>query len=204
MTRAGCESRRTLCVWTPDYFASDHTVWFESLQARRRDPQGHHSFLVPLLLRQCQIPGEVYGLVLIDWTDVARRDTEWARLLAVLRTAPENDISAGSDGTSRPPVAPPPVVPPPPGSDSPGGLVTPAPVAINIAQQQILKALSAKLATIDSVERYWIYIAIGQTGTEEARQILVSALHKETDPFALIGITDALELERAARQDGHH
>ena len=40
MTRAGHESRRVLCVLSPDYFDGNRMVAFESLMARRQDPSG--------------------------------------------------------------------------------------------------------------------------------------------------------------------
>ena len=41
MTRAGHESRRVLCVLSPDYFDGNRMVAFESLMARRLDPSGN-------------------------------------------------------------------------------------------------------------------------------------------------------------------
>lgn len=182
MTRAGCESKRTLCVWTPEYFADDRAVWFEALQARRRDPQGRHSALVPLLLRQTEIPGEFSGLIPIDWTDPARRATEWARLLAVLG-ASQCDV------------------PPPTGcSATPRGRATATRVAPNAARRRVLADISARLTTRDPVERYWLYIALGLTGGAEALNLLKRAAATETEPFARLGIEDALELLSCANE----
>jgi hypothetical protein len=190
MARAGRESRRTLSVWTPEYFADDRAVWFESLQARRRDPQGRHSTLVPLLLRTTDIPGEFHGLIPIDWTDPARRATEWARLLAVLR-------------------APPPDGQPPPHDDQPTSLdvlppvgcpslaigrTVPGAIEPEAARRRVLADISARLATRDQVERYWLYIALGLTGGDEARDLLKHAADAETEPFARLGIEDAMGL----------
>ena len=176
MTRAGRECQRTLSVWTPDYFADDRAVWFESLQARRRDPQGRHSALVPLLLRDTEIPGEFKGLVPIDWTDPARRATEWARLLAVLGASQRD-------------------VPPPNGcSATARGWATATSVDPNTARRRVLSDLSARLTTGDPVERYWLYIALGSTGGSEGRDLLKRATATETEPFARLGIEDALEL----------
>lgn len=176
MTRAGRESQRTLSVWTPEYFADDRAVWFESLQARRRDPQGRHSALVPLLLRHTEIPGEFYGLIPIDWTDPTRRATEWARLLTVLG-APQRDV------------------PPPSGcSATAQSRATATRVDPNAARRRVVGDLSARLTTLDSVERYWLYIALGSTGGAEARDLLKRAAYIETEPFARLGIEDALEL----------
>jgi hypothetical protein len=176
MTRASRESKRTLSIWTPEYFADDRAVWFESLQARRRDPQGRHSALVPLLLRYAEIPGEFYGLIPIDWTDPARRATEWAKLLAVL----------GAPGRN--------VLPPTGCSATMQSQATAAPVDPSAARRRVLGDLSARLTTRDPVERYWIYIALGSTGGADARDLLNAAAKTEAEPFARLGIEDALEL----------
>jgi hypothetical protein len=53
---------------------------------------------------------------------------------------------------------------------------------------------SARLTTPDPVQRYWLYIALGSTGGADARNLLNGAANTETDPFARLGIKDALEL----------
>jgi hypothetical protein len=58
MERAGKESRHVLSIITPEYFEEGRFVAFENLSARRRDPQGINSFLIPLLLRQLQFRTE--------------------------------------------------------------------------------------------------------------------------------------------------
>jgi hypothetical protein len=54
--------------------------------------------------------------------------------------------------------------------------------------------LATQLATRDPVARYWLYIALGETGGEVARKLLEGAARTEQDQFALVGIQDALEL----------
>lgn len=176
MTRAGRESRHTLSIWTPDYFADDRAVWFEALQARRRDPQGRNSALVPLLLRQAVVPGEFYGLIPIDWTSPKRRMTEWRRLLGTLG-APQLNCKSPSDC---------PVI-----ADASAPSV---PVNPDAARGAILESLSAPLTTQDPVERYWRYIAIGLTGGADALILLRNADITEVDSFARLGIQDAIEL----------
>jgi hypothetical protein len=63
MSRAGAESARALCVLSPDYFDGNRIVAFESLMARRRDPAGGESRLIPLLLRATELPEWMRGLV---------------------------------------------------------------------------------------------------------------------------------------------
>jgi hypothetical protein len=84
MTRAGQSSRRLLCVITPAYFDGNRMVGFEALTARRTDPSGTDSKLVPLLLRATQLPEWMRGLVPVDWTNPTTHAREWRKLLRVL------------------------------------------------------------------------------------------------------------------------
>lgn len=103
MDRAGRESRYVLCVLSPEYFDGDRMVAFESLNARRSNPSGSDSRLIPLLLRPTQMPNWIRGLVPIDWTDDRGRGREWTKLLEIL----------GAPRNSGPP-------PKPPGGNLPG------------------------------------------------------------------------------------
>jgi nucleoside phosphorylase len=105
MERAGLESRHVLCVLSPEYFEEGRMVAFESLSARRRDPSGMHSFLIPLVFRDAEIPERIRGLIPIDWTKAENREREWRKLLQVLN-APNTDA-------------------PPPGSEAPCATTTP-------------------------------------------------------------------------------
>ena len=84
MTRAGHESRRVLCVLSPDYFDGNRMVAFESLMARRLDPSGNKPGLIPLVLRSSELPEWLRGLISIDWTDPNYHIREWRKLLKVL------------------------------------------------------------------------------------------------------------------------
>jgi hypothetical protein len=84
MTRAGRESRRALCVLSPEYFDENRMVGFESLMARRSDPSGTESRLIPLLLRPTELPEWLRGLIPIDWTNPRDYPREWGKLLKVL------------------------------------------------------------------------------------------------------------------------
>jgi TIR domain len=87
MERAGLESRHVLCVISPEYFEEGRMVEFESLSARRRDPAGRNSFLIPLILRDAKIPERVRGLIPISWTNPNDHTREWRKLLRVLGAA---------------------------------------------------------------------------------------------------------------------
>lgn len=68
MSRAGSESRRAVAVLSPDYFDGDRLSHFEILAARRSDPAGRESRLIPLILRETTLPEFVRGLVPVYWT----------------------------------------------------------------------------------------------------------------------------------------
>lgn len=88
MEKAGLESRQIVCVISPEYFEEGRMVEFENLSARRRDPAGRSSVLIPFILREAKIPDRISGLISIDWTNRAHHEREWRKLLEVLN-APE-------------------------------------------------------------------------------------------------------------------
>ena len=92
MSRAGRSSRFVLCVVTPDYFDGNRMVSFEALAARRDDPSGRESKLVPLILRKTAVPDWMRGLIPLDWTEPERHSREWSKLLKLLE-APYQDVS---------------------------------------------------------------------------------------------------------------
>jgi TIR domain len=91
MSRAGRESRRVLCVLTPEYLEGNRMVSFESLSARRADPAGIESKLIPLIFRKVTLPDWMRGLIPVDWTEERYRRREWRKLLKVLE-APKQTI----------------------------------------------------------------------------------------------------------------
>jgi len=84
MSRAGQTSRRAICVLSPAYFDGERMVHFESLNARRSDPAGTQSRLIPLILRQTALPDWLAGLIPIDWTGQQDHLREWRKLLSAL------------------------------------------------------------------------------------------------------------------------
>lgn len=98
MTRAGRESRHVLCVLSPDYFDGNRMVAFESLMARRLDPSGSEPGLIPLVLRSCELPEWLRGLIPIDWTNPSYHDREWRKLLKAL-AAPSEGLAPGLLGS---------------------------------------------------------------------------------------------------------
>jgi len=91
MDRAGQESRHVLCVISPEYFEEGRMVGFESLSARLRDPAGRYSSLIPLIVRETELPEWMRGLIHLTWTDPQDYAREWKRLLRALR-APDLNV----------------------------------------------------------------------------------------------------------------
>lgn len=87
MTRAGLSSRSVLCVLSPAYFEGNRMVSFEALNARRADPSGQQSKLIPFVLREAVLPDWIAGLVPVDWTDPDGHGREWRKLLRALVAA---------------------------------------------------------------------------------------------------------------------
>lgn len=56
ITRAGHESRRVLCVLSPDYFDGNRMAAFESSMAPRLDPSGSEPGSIRLVLRSSELP----------------------------------------------------------------------------------------------------------------------------------------------------
>jgi hypothetical protein len=77
-------SDHALCVISPEYFREGRMVDFEMLMARRRDPGGRHSRLIPLILRQTDLPESICGLIPVDWINNRNLKREWRKLLMTL------------------------------------------------------------------------------------------------------------------------
>jgi hypothetical protein len=110
MSRAGSQSHRALCVLSPDYFEGNRMVSFESLMSRRSDPSGQESRLIPLILRQSDLPEWLRGLISVDWTNPNDLIREWKKLLKVLEApnlaapppAPIEQAATPKDPTPHP------------------------------------------------------------------------------------------------------
>lgn len=94
MNRAGVESRKVVCILTPEYLTAGRLAGFESMMARRLDPSGNESRLIPLILRKTDLPEWLRGLVATDWTNAQNHQREWRKLLRSL---------GAKDLTSAPP-----------------------------------------------------------------------------------------------------
>ncbi len=87
-------------------------VGFEALAARRTDPSGSESKLIPLLLRPAPLPEWIRGLVPVDWTDPRAQAREWRKLLKVLGAPnidtppPRSLFGVDADSDSRAPRLP--------------------------------------------------------------------------------------------------
>ena len=55
MERAALESRKTVCILTPEYLQSEWTE-FENIMVQTGDPAARQRRLIPLLLSPCALP----------------------------------------------------------------------------------------------------------------------------------------------------
>ena len=102
--RSVLESRHVLCVISPEY-EKGQLVRLESLLARRLDPTGQRSFLIPLIVRETELSAWISGLIRITLTDPKYDARQWRRLLEVLRAPdltvpPPVSIQAGPQNPS--------------------------------------------------------------------------------------------------------
>ena len=112
MTRASTESRRGLCILSPDYFKdAGRPVNFESLMLRSLDFSGDSSRLIPFILRESELPLYIKNLIPIDWTDAAYHQREWTKLLNLLEA---KNREVPPPAPLQPGVNPPQPVPPVP------------------------------------------------------------------------------------------
>jgi hypothetical protein len=200
MTRAGKESRRAVCILSPDYFQGNRFVHFESLLLRRQDPAGMDGRLIPLVLRQCEVPEWLRGLVAVDWTREAALSLEWAKLLTALgarnltSSAPcalEELATATIDPNVRE--------------------LFDVEEATRWVQASVEPAQRNAVVTglvaeaerrLDPTERYWVYIALGEIGNHQAQQALRKFEKSERNAFAKGGVSEALlTIERLSRKN---
>lgn len=104
MARAGKESKRGLCVLSPDYVRGLHGwVGLESFMLRSMDPTGTDSLLIPFILRRTELPAHL-ELISIDWTNPANHKREWLKLLTTLEAKNLDAPSPGPVVEKNPPI----------------------------------------------------------------------------------------------------
>jgi hypothetical protein len=176
MTRAKRSSRHALCVLTPAYFNGERMVHFESLMARRDDPLGMHSLLIPLIFQTAELPEWLRGLVPLDWVEPRHRPREWRKLLKLLG-APKPD-------------APPPVDM---AADSP---LPPARTSVPVAVDRITLTAQGEIAGgIDALRRSVIEWHSGDW--YGSPNIHAQALEQWQQEFAALRALPALSVEQA-------
>ncbi len=90
------KSRKIALVMSPEYFGSEWTE-FERAMAAYVSPANRQKRVVPVLLRDCEIPALDAALKYIDFRDLARFEFAFAQLLAFLREEP---LPRGDPSTS--------------------------------------------------------------------------------------------------------
>src|ERR1044071_2136676 len=106
MTDAAVRSRRTLFVMTPNWTVSEFGQ-FEALVTQTIDPIGRKGRLIPLMLKDCDLPARLQIFTYADFRDLANWENELARVVKDVRE-PEDD----EQRASRPPALPPTLVHP--------------------------------------------------------------------------------------------
>jgi len=81
--RAVLNSRKTLIVLSPAYLAGE---WgeFENILSQSLDPAARQRRVLPLLLQPCDMPPRMGMLTFLDFTEHARYESQFQRLLKAL------------------------------------------------------------------------------------------------------------------------
>lgn len=87
MADAARQSRKTLFVMTPNWTVSEFSQ-FESLVTQTIDPIGRKGRLLPLMLKDCDLPARLQILTYADFKDPDNWDTELARVIDDIRESP--------------------------------------------------------------------------------------------------------------------
>lgn len=132
--------------------------------------------IIPILLKDCDIPQNLQGLLYVDFRDEGHFDESVGDLLSSIEAAGRIRSLVAQliygDADSRAEAA-----------QHLGNLRNPFTVPI------LARCLSEDS---DPTVRYWLAFTLGQIGGEEAIAALKEARKRETHPFVLLGIEDGL------------
>lgn len=177
-------SRKTVLVLTPDYINSQWAT-FESIVVQTLDPSARARRIIPLLLIYCELPLRLRVLTYIDFRLEQQQDDQLQRMLQQIRGCEVVKVSNGltsalSDLSSH-------------------NLEERIKAAkwLGVARKRsAIPKLSQRLAEeVDPEARYWIALALGDIGGEEAKCALFDFAEKlgnNMDAFAQLAINDAL------------
>ncbi len=84
MERAVETCDKTVLVLTPDYLNSDFAQ-FEAILLQSQDPTGLKKRIVPLMLKDCQLPKRLAMLTWADFRDPDRREAELQRVIRQIK-----------------------------------------------------------------------------------------------------------------------
>ena len=79
--RSVISSYKTLLIITPDYLASKWTE-MENILIFTRDPSLMQRPMIPILLKQCELPPRLRALIYLDFTNPKSRKIPFSRLMA--------------------------------------------------------------------------------------------------------------------------
>jgi hypothetical protein len=89
MERAVVESRKTVLVLTAAYLQSKWTL-FENVLASTLDPGAERRQIIPLVLKDCDLPLRDRALIRLDFRDPRNRETAFSRLVSSVRPQPDS------------------------------------------------------------------------------------------------------------------
>lgn len=166
-----------LFVLSPDSVASENCLIELRTALKCRDEVGLQ--ITPILLKVCKVPSELKDILYVDFSNEQRFDKAIEELLPGIADASRvrqrvADLVA-SDAESRKTAA-----------QALGEEDNPFTVPI------LRRCLCSSNREPNGDVRYWLAIALGEIGTEDACAALRAALDREKDPFALLGIEEGL------------
>ncbi len=90
MNRCVKNSRKMICVFTPDYIRSEFCD-FEAVTAKSLDPAAKQAKIIPLFLEECEIPLILSNLVGIDFTKGKDEGVLFGKLIRTLLETPADE-----------------------------------------------------------------------------------------------------------------
>ncbi|MGB7061802.1 MAG: toll/interleukin-1 receptor domain-containing protein [Candidatus Zixiibacteriota bacterium] len=84
MARAIEKCEKTILVYTPDWIESGFTG-FESLMLQTNDPDGERGKIIPIMLKECELPLELQVYTYADFTNPKQRKAELNRIITKIK-----------------------------------------------------------------------------------------------------------------------
>lgn len=101
MANAAIRSRKTLFVMAPNWTVSEFSQ-FESLVTQTIDPIGRKGRLLPLMLKDCDLPARLQLLTYADFRDKSNWESELKRVVTIIGTPVLVDESKAREPNLQP------------------------------------------------------------------------------------------------------